>query len=130
MSAKIRTEFTVSLAHRPGELARVLEAMNKAGVNVLGFCGWGENDAARLRLVADDDRKARKALADGRFTAAEAQVVCVSGASGKGAGAKLTIRLAKASANIEHAYATTSGSGESTAVFKVPDPQGALSLLQ
>ncbi len=130
MGAKIRTEFTLTLPHRPGELARVLEAMSKAGANVLGFCGWGENDSARLRLVTDDERKARKALADGNYAAAEAQVVCVSGASGKGAGAKLTVRLAKASANIAHAYATTSGSGESTAVFAVPDPQAALKILQ
>jgi len=129
MGAKIRTEFSVALPHRPGELARVLESLSKAGVNVLGFCGWGHDGSAQVLLVPDDDRKARKALADGSFAATEAPVVCVSGASGKGAGAKLTIRLAKASANIEHAYATTSGSGESTAVFRVPDAQAALALL-
>jgi hypothetical protein len=130
MSARIRTEFGITLPHRPGELARVLEAMSKAGANVLGFCGWGGDGSARVLLVADDDRKARKALADGGFQAVESQVVCVTGASGKGAGAKLTLRLAKASANIEHAFATTTGGGESTAVFKVPDPQAALALLQ
>jgi len=130
MGAKIRTEFSVTLPHRPGELARILEAMAKAGVNVLGFCGWGEDGSARVLLVPDDERKARKGLADAKYAATEAQVVCVTGAAGKGSGAKLTVRLAKASANIDHAYATTTGSGESTAVFRVADPKAALAILQ
>lgn len=130
MSVHLRKEFTVALPNRPGELARVLESMAKAGVNVLGFCGWVEDGGARLRVVPDDERKGRKVLEDAKLVPGESAVVCVSGASGKGAGAKLTLRLAKASANIEHAYATTAGNGESMTVFRVPDPQAALEILK
>jgi hypothetical protein len=129
MSVKIRTEFSVAVPHRPGELARILQTLSKGGVNVLGFCGWSENAAARVLVVSDDDRKARKALADAKYASTEAPVVCVTGSSGQGAGAKLTLRLAKTSTNIDHAYATTSGTGESSAIFRVSDPQAALEIL-
>ncbi len=126
MAAKIRTEFMVGVPHKAGALAGVLESLAKGGVNVLAFCGWGEGENAKILVVPDNDAKARKVLAG----ATESRVLCVTTASGKGAGAKLSTRLAKAGINIEHAYATTSGSGQGTAVFRTADPDAALKALK
>ena len=121
MAVKLRTEFTVKIAHQPGELARVLALLAKGGVNVLGFCGYGMPDGANIMFVPADDAKARKALAGAGLAAVEAPVVCVTTTSGKGAGAKLAAKLGKAGINIEYAYATTSGTGQGTAIFRVVD---------
>lgn len=127
MSAKIRTEITVNVQNRPGELARVMEILARAGVNILAFCGYAEgNTSGKIRLIPDHDGKARKALEAEHLNYSEGAVVAVMGGSGKGAGAKLVVRLAKAGINIDYAYAGTSGDGKSIAVFKVPDPERAL----
>jgi len=126
MAAKVRTEFLVAVPHKPGALAGVLESLAKAGINVLAFCGWGEGEGAKILVVPDKDDKARKVLTG----ATESRVLCVTTASGKGAGGKLAAKLGTAGINVEHAYATTSGSGQGTAVFRTADPDAALKALK
>lgn len=129
MAAKQRTEFTVSVPHRPGELGKVFDALAKGKVNALGVCGWGEGETAKVLIVADNEGKARKALAAGGFSFAEAPVVTVSGPSGQGAGAKISARLAGAGINIEHVYASTTGKGSGVVVLHVGDAAAALRAL-
>ncbi len=129
MAAEIKTQFDVSSSHTPGQLAGLLEALSAAGINVIAFCGWGEGDRAPLLIVPDDEAKARKALAAGFTVASERKVIAVTAASGRGAGAKIAAKLAKAGISIDHAYASTWDKGPSTAVFAVPDPAAALEAL-
>jgi hypothetical protein len=95
---------------------------------VLAFCGWGHDGDAQALIVPDNEEKARKALAG--FSVAENAVLCVTAASGKGAGAKLAAKLGKAGINLSYAYATTAGTGQSVAVFRVPDPDAAIKALK
>jgi len=129
MPAKQRTEFLVSVMNRPGELGRVLESLAKGKVNVLGVCGWGEGETAKVMIVPDNDAKARKALAAGGFSFAEGPVIAVSGASGVGTGAKLAVKLAGAGLNIDHVYASTTGKGSGSVMLHVTDPAAALKAL-
>ncbi|MBI4564667.1 MAG: hypothetical protein HY716_08270 [Planctomycetes bacterium] len=130
MSVKIRTEFTISFPNRPGELNKVLDAMAKAGVNVLAFCGWPEGGGAKVSFVPDHDEKARQALATAGLNARESRVVCFTGPSGLGSGTKLTSKLAKAGINLEVSYATTAGGGEALAVLGVKDVGAALKAIE
>ena len=129
MPAKQRTEFTVSVPHRPGELGRVFDTLAKGRVNVLGVCGWGEGETAKVLIVADNEAKARKALSGSGFSFAETPVVTVSGPSGQGTGAKISARLASAGINIDHVYASTSGKGSGVVVLHVADATAALKAL-
>ena len=129
MAVKQRTEFLVSVPNRPGELGRVLESLAKGKVNVLGVCGWGEGETAKVMVVPDNDAKARKALAGGGFSFAEGPVIAVTGASGVGTGAKLAGKLAAAGLNVDHVYASTSGRGSGAVMLRVTDPQAALKAL-
>ena len=130
MAAEAKTQFDVTTKHAAGQLADLLEALAGVGVNVIAFCGWGEADRAHLLVVPDDETKARKALA-GRFTiAAEKTVIAITAASGRGAGAKIAAKLAKAGISIDRAYASTWDKGPSTAVFEVPDAEAALKALK
>ena len=130
MPAKLSTEISISVKHQPGELGRILDVLSKGGVNLLALCGYGQGDSAEILMVPQDEGKARKALVAAGVAATEHKVVCVTGPSGKGAGAKLAAKLAKAGVNIQHAYATTSGGGRSTAIFRVEKPEAAIKALK
>jgi hypothetical protein len=129
MVVKKKQEFTVSCAHKAGELARILGVLSKAGVNVLAFCGYGHDSDAKIMLVADDDGKAAGALKGGHIEFQSATVVSVTGPSGPGEGARLAKRIADAGLNIEYTYASTYGAGETTIVLAFKDVEGAMRVL-
>ena len=131
MPAKIRTEYTFNVPDKPGQMAKVLELLAKAGVNAIGFCGYGVGgDSATIMIVGDNEAKTEKALAAAGYSATRTEVVAVTGPSGKGAGAKIAGKLEKKGINLQYIYATTSGAGTSTVVLKVADAKGALAALK
>ena len=130
MSVRKRTELAISCDHKAGELARVLEAISEVGVNVLAFCGWGHGNHATILLVPDDDAKAIGALKAAKVAFEKRTVVAVTSGSGRGVGARLARLLGDARINVEYAYASTSGTDESTAVFAVEHVGKALKILE
>ena len=122
MAPQKKTELTLTTKSQAGELSKVLAPLAKAGVNVLAYCGYnaGPNEA-HIMLVPDDEAKATQALKAAGFDPKPNAVVVVTTDSGVGQGARLAEQLSKAGTNIEYSYASTSGTGVSTAVFKVPD---------
>ena len=81
-------------------------------------------------IVPDKEQKALKVAEELGLNAKMNSVVAVTGEAGKGAGAKLAQKLWDAGINIEYAYASTPGSGPSTAIFKVPDADAAIAALK
>jgi hypothetical protein len=55
--------FTVEFGNRPGELARLCEAMAARGVNIV-VCGASHGDTGTVAFIADDEIGARTALQD------------------------------------------------------------------
>lgn len=129
MSVQKKIEFFIDCPHKPGELARALEALAGAKVNILAFCGYGHGDTASMHFVVDDDEKGKAALKGARIEFETNRVVAITSGSGPGQGAKLARSLADAKINIEYAYASTSGRGDSTAVFGVKNVEQALKVL-
>ena len=56
--------FTVQLEDKPGSLARVAEALGKAGVNITGIVGVAEDTDGALMLTTSDAEKTRAAFAE------------------------------------------------------------------
>jgi hypothetical protein len=56
------TDFTIMLADRPGELARVGEALGKAGVNIEGVAGAVADGRGVVHLAVENADDARAAL--------------------------------------------------------------------
>ena len=81
-------------------------------------------------IVPDKEEKARKVSKELGMNVRIHSVVAVTGEAGKGAGAKLAQKLWDAGINIEYTYASTPGSGPSTAIFKVPDADAAIAALK
>lgn len=130
MSTRKVVELSVQVKAAPGELTRILDSLSKAGVNVLAFCGYNDTIDAHIMIVPDNEDKAKKALETMGLAPKVSFVVAVQGEAGKGAGAKLCKRISDAGINIEYAYASTPGTGASTAIFKVADPDGAVRALK
>lgn len=121
MSVKQRTEYEVKCGNKAGELARIMESLNRAGVNVLAFCGYGQGKQARIYFVPDDDAKASVALKQAKVKCVTSPVVALSCPSGMGEGAKLARLLAEARISLDYIYASTPGNGETTVILGVPE---------
>ncbi len=131
MSTRKLVELSVQVPARPGELTRVMQAASKGGVNILAFYGYNANpNEAFIRLVPDNEDKAKKALEEAGLSPKVSHVVAVTGEAGKGAGVKLCQKLSESGINIEYAYASTPGTGSSTVIFKVSDADAALRVLK
>ena len=106
------TDLTVILSDRPGELARLGEAVGGAGINIEGMCAMtGEGNGVIHLLVADDAAgRARDVLEGAGIGVADAREVLVVDVEDRpGTLGELARSLGEASVNIELAYTTFGG---------------------
>ena len=106
------TDLTVILKDRPGELARLGEAVGSAGVNIEGMCAMtGEGSGVIHVLVADEvAARAHEALEEaGLGVADEREVLVIDVENRPGSLGELARTLGEASVNIELAYTTFGG---------------------
>jgi len=106
------TDFTVILADRPGQLARLGEALGGSGVNIRGLAACtGEGRGVVHVLVDDRDvTRARDALQDAAMGVADEREVLVVDVEDKpGTLGELTRELADANVNVDLAYTTFGG---------------------
>jgi hypothetical protein len=116
------TDLTVSLADRPGELARLGEALGNAGVNIDGGCAITAGGSGEVHLLVEDAGEARQALQDaGIDVTGEREALVVDAPNRPGQLGQTARRLADADVNIEAYYVAT---GDKL-VFCVDDPAKA-----
>lgn len=92
--------FLVELENRPGEMARVTEAVAAREVNILVY-GLGTRTSAALAFLANDEAKARSALKEKEIRFREVPVLFVRLKDVPGQAASVSRKLAKAGVNIE-----------------------------
>jgi hypothetical protein len=105
-------DVTVILQDRPGELARLGQAMGEAGVNIQGMCALTGEGRGVIHLLVDDDQAgaARSALEEaGMGVADEREVLVIDVEDRPGTLGELARSLGEASVNIELAYTTFGG---------------------
>ena len=93
--------FLVDLKNKPGELARVTEAIAAKGVNITGISGATCSDSGRAAVLTSDDDTTRTALKGSGFTFTEMEATDTALRHEPGSLAKATRRLADAGINIE-----------------------------
>lgn len=120
------TDVTVRLEDRPGELARLGEALGSAGVNLDGFAATTAGGQGEIHVLVEDAAAARRALEGaGIQVTGEREVLVVDAPNSPGELGKAARRLAEAGVNIEMAFPTADG----RLVFGVDDlgkAQGAV----
>ena len=93
--------FVVAAEDRPGELARIGEAMGKAGVNITALAGLTEAGTGLIGFFVSDEAGARGALRGAGIEARELEVLSIALADAPGALAAAARKLAGAGLNIE-----------------------------
>ena len=98
----METEFSVKLPNRPGELARLTEALHKEGVNIRTVST--EPGAEVVRLVTDHPTKSREALKRADMEFSERNLLVAKLEDRPGELARISRVLADEGINIDAAY--------------------------
>jgi hypothetical protein len=121
--------FLVELENKPGELARITEAIAAKGIDITGVTGSTCGSGGSVALTTDDEAKTRTALQDARCSFREMEVTTAAIASAPGSLAKVTRRLADAGVNIEAVMPIGMHGDEVSVAFVTSDPAKARSIL-
>lgn len=120
-------DLTVIVENRPGSLARVGEALGKAGVNIEGICGMMVEGQGVIHVLVQDATKARRALeANHLQVSSELEVLVLEVEDRPSVLGNIARRLANAEVNIQLAYLATS----TRLVIGVDDLEKARSVMQ
>jgi hypothetical protein len=107
----IKTQLTLYLKNKPGELARATRAFTAANINMEGISVAGTRDLSLVQIVVNNARAARQALKKAGIPLTEQKVAVLALDDKPGALAKVAIKLAKRRVNINYLYATSPVSG-------------------
>ena len=108
LSLETTTQLAVFLENRPGALARVCEALAKAGVNIHALTVSDTVDHAVVRMIVSDPTKALMLLGERGVLALENDVLLIDAGNELGVLGRIADALSRAEVNIEYAYLATS----------------------
>ena len=97
-------EFTVTIADKPGALAKCLLALSERGVNILAFQSYVEEGESLARLVVDDMSSAKAVLGGLHMIFEETDVAVVRLAHRPGELGRAASRLGEKQININYTY--------------------------
>lgn len=121
------TEFALYLAHRPGELAGVLEAAAAASVQIAGLCVTEYKDKGIVRVLGEPEEGLRhvcESLVEaGVGPVVESPVLAFE--NRPGALRDVCVSLADARINIQHVYLAASNGHPNRVVLRVDDLNAA-----
>ena len=121
--------FVIATEDRPGELARITEAMGRAGVNMTAIAGLTGEGAGMIGILASDEAGARGALRAAGIEAQELEAIRIALADEPGALAKAARKLAAPGINVEFILSQGISHGKAVVVLAVNDARKARSLL-
>ena len=121
--------FIVDLDDKPGELARVTEAIAAKGIDLTGAAGATTAGHGVVVLLSNDEAGTRSALAAGGFPTREVEVVPAAIENRPGGFAVIARKLADAGVNIAAAFATGMSGDRITVAIATSDAAAARAAL-
>ena len=97
-------DFAIRLTHRPGELARVTNALSLVGVNIKSMAAMTFDDQALLRLIPDDVEATRNVLKNDNIRFEESELLNVLVENRAGELTEVASRLEQAGLDIQAIY--------------------------
>ena len=124
-------QISVFLENKAGRLAEVTRVLSEAKVNIRALSLADTSDFGILRLIVNDNDKAKATLKEHGFTVGKTDVVAVEVADRPGGLALILGILSQQEINVEYMYAFVQHSGkDAVMVFRFDDIDAAVKLLQ
>lgn len=121
-------EFSVKLANRSGELARLTEVLQKNGVNIRSIST--EPKAEVVRIVTSDSEKTRMSLSGSKMQFSERNLLVAKLEDKPGELARVSSVLAREGINIDAAYMLDKDSKHVHVALAVSDEDKARNVLK
>jgi hypothetical protein len=113
--AKIK-QFTIAVENRPGAVAEIAKVLGNAKVNVLSLLGTAQGPGGTIHLVAEDARRAKKALDEAKISYQETVAEEYELPNKAGALAQCLEKLAARGGNLNTIHATAPKGGRKAVV--------------
>ena len=97
-------DFAMHVTDRPGEIARVANALARQDVNIKSIAGMGFANQGIIRVIADDIEAARTALRESNIRFEETDLATVLLENKAGELADAAAKLANAGLNVHAVY--------------------------
>lgn len=110
-------QISVFLENKAGRLAEVTRILSEAGVNIRALSLADTSDFGILRLIVNDNEKAKEALKANGFTVGKTDVVAVEVEDRPGGLHKILDILRRAGINVEYMYAFVQQSGNNAVII-------------
>lgn len=116
-------QFTITVPNQPGALASIAKPLGAAKVNVLAMLATAQGANATVQLVAEDAKRAKKALDAAKIAYQETAAEEYALANKPGALAQYLEKLAAKGVNLNSLYATASKGGKKAVVVYTAEAQ-------
>jgi hypothetical protein len=121
--------FLVELPNKPGEFARITEAIAARGINIVTITGTTCGSTGRVAMATDNDAETRTVLGNAKVAYTESELTEAIIPNQPGALAKVVRRLADSGLNIEALMPTGMKGNDVTVAFVTDNPTTARGLL-
>ncbi len=124
-------QISIFLENKSGRLADVATVLAKAGINIRALSLADTTDFGILRLIVNDNEKAKAVLKDNGFTVGKTEVVAVEVSDKPGGLAEILNVMKDNDINVEYMYAFVQKSGQhAIIIFRFDELEKAILTLQ
>jgi acetolactate synthase small subunit len=123
-------DFAVHVTDRPGEIARVADALARKDVNIKSIAGMVFGHQGIMRVIADDIEAARSALREANIRFEETELVSVLLENKAGELGEVASKLSNAGLNVLAVYVIGLDGDLVDLAFAVDDPKKAKKVLE
>jgi hypothetical protein len=124
-------QISVFLENKAGRLAEVARILSDSGINIRALSLADTSDFGILRLIVNDNARAKEALKQHGFTVGKTDVVAVEVEDRPGGLHKILDILNRANVNVEYMYAFVQQSGSNAVIiFRFDNLDEAVRVLQ
>ena len=124
-------QLSLFLENRAGQLSAPINALAKAGINIVTLCLADSQQFGILRLIVQDWQRAKEVLAKAGFVVNITEVLALDVEDRPGGLADMLTVCEAQKLSIEYMYAFTDGpkTGKATLIFRFEDPDAAIRAL-
>lgn len=122
-------QFEILINDRPGELAKVTDALATNGVNIMAIASE-RCESPIIRIVTDDEQSTRSALKKANMKFKENELIVIELQDRPGELSKMAKRLANSGVNVESIHILSKGTSTTSIALVVDDHKKASGILR